>query len=317
MSKVKRLLNGKTKTMKKFRSMPVTWIGSVWCGMLAIVACTDVDHPGVNEPAAHPVVRANIAAYEQQGEAMEGENKVNHVQACQFIDGTMAEVYGNLSFDGSSCDVPLTRYEGSLYVLANTEGVIDLKALQEQNMTEEEWKKTVVDLKEGKEVAFFSGSLDLEGQDKAQVVLPLSLKRGVARFDMQMQVAGTIEVKSLTMKNVARETHLFARPDVHSPDGVTRRDTTVTFAQPLTTDTPGVFYAYGQANDGVEVSVTAVIDGEEKTLTKRLSEPVLRNTVNKIIVRKDYISVSLDVTFDEWEPGHDTELDAQHQTGRL
>jgi len=25
----------------------------------------------------------------------------------------------------------------------------------------------------------------------------------------------------------------------------------------------------------------------------------------------------LDVTFDEWEPGHDTELDAQHQTGRL
>lgn len=39
---------------------------------------------------------------------------------------------------------------------------------------------------------------------------------------------------------------------------------------------------------------------------------MIRNTVNKIIVRKDYISVNLNVSFDEWEPGNDTELEAKH-----
>ena len=33
--------------------------------------------------------------------------------------------------------------------------------------------------------------------------------------------------------------------------------------------------------------------------------------VNTIVVRRDYINVDLNVTFDEWEEGSDIELDAK------
>lgn len=61
----------------------------------------------------------------------------------------------------------------------------------------------------------------------------------------------------------------------------------------------------------MELSIDVVIDGEEKTLVKTLDAPVKRNTVNTIVVRRDYINVDLNVTFDEWEEGSDIELDAK------
>lgn len=300
------------KCMRKMTNAKTVWMGSLLFGMFGTMACADSEHPGNEETAVKPVVKARVAGYDQLADTVDGEDKVEHIQACQFIGGTLAKVYDDLAFDGSAFNLQLTDYEGTLYVIANTEGMIDLNALHDRRITEDEWKQTVLNLKEGKKVHFFSGSLSLDSFDESQTELSLSMKRGMARFDIDLQTADTASVESLTLKNVARSVYLFANPDAHSPTGVERKDTTVVFSRPLTANTSGVLYVYEQANEGLEVSVTAVIDGERKTLTKVLSEPVIRNTVNKIIVRKDYISVNLNVSFDEWEPGNDTELEAKH-----
>ena len=52
----------------------------------------------------------------------------------------------------------------------------------------------------------------------------------------------------------------------------------------------------------------AEIDGQVKTLTKQLGMALERNKIYTLTVRKDVIDVSLDLSFDEWEPGGDTEL---------
>lgn len=299
---------------KRMKKVNVLLMGSLLCGTFGVTSCSDSEHPDNVGNGTMPLVQAKIAAYEKEGTMLEGENKVEHVQACQFIDGTLAKVYDNLHFDGATCAFQLTDYKGSLYVLANTDGLIDLHELHDRRITEDEWKRTVVELKEEKEAHFFSGSLNLDEKDKSQTVLPLSIKRGVARFDIDIQTVGNASVKSLTLKNVARSAYLFSQEASHSPTGVERRDTTVAFPQPLTADTQGVLYVYEQENNGIEVSVTAVIDGEEKTLTKVLAEPLRRNTINTIIIRRDYINVNLNVTFDEWEQGSDTELEAKQRS---
>lgn len=293
------------------KKVNVLVMGSLLCG---ITSCADSEHPGNVDNSAAPLVQAKIAGYDQQGTALEGENLVEHIQACQFVDGTLVKVYDNLNFDGTSCNFQLTDHKGSLYVLANTNGLIDLQALHDRRITEDEWKQTVVQLKDEQEAHFFSGGLNLDESNKGQIVLPLSIKRGVARFDIDIQTVGTASVKSLTLKNVARSAYLFSQPSSHSPTDVERRDVAVTFPQPLTDDTEGVLYVYEQEHDGMEVSVTVTIDGEEKTLTKVLAEPVRRNTINQIIIRRDYINVNLNVSLDEWEQGSDTELEAKHRS---
>ena len=298
--------------MKNVKKASAARLAALWCGVFGLIACSDSEHPNEGGTATLPTVRTLVAEYDKQGVALDGEEQIDHIQACQFVDGSLAHVYDNLEFGHAGCQIQLTDYQGSLYVLANTEGLIDLHDLHDRNITEEEWKQTVLSLKDDKEAHFFSGSLNLDEHDKSQVELPLSIKRGVSRFDVDIQTAGITSIKSITLKNVARNVFLFSNPGAHSPTLVERRDTTITFSQPLTEDKAGVLYVYEQANDGLEITVNAVIDGQEKTLSSPLSGHIRRNTINKIIVRKDYISVNLNVTLDEWEPGNDTELEVQN-----
>lgn len=94
----------------------------------------------------------------------------------------------------------------------------------------------------------------------------------------------------------------------YSPDDVTRNDAVSSFDSPLSEDTDGVLYVNEQSADNIVIKVDAVIDGKSEVLTKTLSEPLRRNTIYTLTVRKDVIDVTLDVTFEDWEQGPDTEL---------
>lgn len=292
--------------MKKVRLM-----GLMLGGMVLTVSCSDSDYPGGGNDVTMPVVKASLSGYEGQNETLEGENDINHVQAFHFRNGVLTKVYDDLQFNDSACRIPLDSKEGSLYMLVNAEGLVDGQDLLDRNMTETEWKETVFSLKDGKEIHFFSGSLNLDEASRSQTELSLPLKRGVARFDLDIRTVGTALVKSLTLKHAAKEMYVFPKASAFSPPSVERRDTTVVFSSPLTSDAVGVLYVYEQENEGLELSLDVVIDGEEKTLVKTLDVPVKRNTVNTIVVRRDYINVDLNVTFDEWEEGSDIELDAK------
>ena len=193
-------------------------------------------------------------------------------------------------------------------MVANTGGLLDLDALKERSISESEWLRLTVAMQDASPVRFFSGSLTLDGMESSQTELPVTLKRGLARFDLQIRTAGVASVRSLTLKNAAQSAYLFPVPGDLSPADVQRRDAVATISEPLTKDTPAVLYLYEQENDGLEAVIEAEIDGVSKTLTKRLETDLERNRIYTLTVRKDVIDVHLDVSFDEWEEGGDTEL---------
>lgn len=284
-----------------------------FAAMALSVSCTKdrVNLPDTDAGANRGVtVRASIAGYYGDDNSAGAENAVRDLQACIFEDGRMTDIFDNLSLSGGSCDLAIDGHSGTLYMLANTDGLIDLAGLQAGEISEAEWLKTAVSLKDGAPADFFSGSVSLDGMDKSQTRIPLSLRRGMARFDLKFNTAGKAEVYRVTLRNASESVFLFPVSGQYSPEDVVRKDFSSEFReQPLTADTEGVLYVYEQSTgDRVVISVDAVIDGKTEVLTKELVEPLKRNTVYTLTLRKDTIDVSLDVSFDEWEPGSDTEL---------
>lgn len=275
-------------------------------GMTA-VSCTktETSTPDLSPPGT-VTVKATVSGYSGTGQALAGENTVSHLQACIFDGGKMTRIYEDLSTDGNTFGLQVDRRSGTLYLLANTDALIDLRALQESGISETEWLQTGIPYKDGRPASFFTGSIDLGSS--SHDVMQVGLKRGVARFDLQVRTAGEASISSITLENAAQSAYLFPSSGGLSPEGVTRNDLTAVFSEPLKTDTQAVLYVYEQANDAIEITVEAIIDGKTVTLTKPLSEGLRRNTIYTVTVKKDSIDVTLEVSFEDWEQGGDTEL---------
>lgn len=273
-------------------------------------SCTNDDSttPSLPDGEGNRTVKTSITRYEGIGQTLEGETTINDIQACIFEDGKISRIYTDLIPSASSFDIQIDKHAGTLYVLANTREQIDLAELKSQEITEEEWLKKCMTMKDNAPVHFYSGSLSLDDMSNSQTVLPVSLKRGVARFDLNLKTAGVTSVNSITLKNAAQSGTLFPAMSKSSTKETPVNDMTVTFDSPLTTNTSAVFYAYEQAQGNLEISVDVVIDGKPRTLTKAFQGDIKRNTIYTITVRKDVIDVTVDITFDEWEEGTDTEL---------
>lgn len=274
---------------------------------LGLSSCSDsAETPATPTPTT--VVTTRLATYDSVGQALEGENDVTDLRACLFVDGTLSKVYDTPTSVDGGYGIQIDSHTGTLYVVANTVDVLDLNALQERAISEEEWLKLSVGMQDAAPARFFSGSVRLDGMENSQTELPVTLKRGLVRFDLQIRTAGVASVKSITLRNAAQSAYLYPVSGDLSPVDVQRADAVASITEPLTGDTQAVLYVYEQENDGLEVVVEAEIDGQSKTLTKSLGCDLERNKIYTLTVRKDVIDVTLDITFDEWEEGDDTEL---------
>lgn len=296
------------KTMAKTKVINSTM--AALAAMIATVSCTkdktDIPPPGGSQGDGKVMVKATFLGYE--GGASSAPETVRDLQACIFKDGKMTHIFDGLSAAGGSCSVSLDSHSGTLYMIANTDGIIDLGSLKSGDITEDEWLRTTIALQDGRPSDFFSGSVSLDGMENTQTEIPLSLKRGAARFDLRFKTAGKAQVNSVILGNAAESVFLFPVAGRYSPDDVTRNDAVSSFDSPLSEDTDGVLYVNEQSADNIVIKVDAVIDGKSEVLTKTLSEPLRRNTIYTLTVRKDVIDVTLDVTFEDWEQGPDTEL---------
>lgn len=292
--------------MKTNKMTTVKTIAFAAAMALGLSSCSE----RVETPATpgSPVVKTRLAAFEGGGQTLEGENTLQDLRACLFVDGTLTKVYTLPVTPDAAYGLQIDRHAGTLYVVANTEGLLDLDALQESRLSEEEWRKMTVTTAGEAPARFFSGSISLDGLENSQTELPVTLRRGVARFDLQIRTAGAASVRSITLKNAAQSAYLLPVAGDLSPEAVSRADASATITEPLTKDTPAVLYAYEQENDNLTVEIVAEIDGQVKTLTRQLGMALERNKIYTLTVRKDVIDVSLDLSFDEWEPGGDTEL---------
>lgn len=294
------------KTMMKMKNLGL--VGIAFLG-LAFTACSNDNEGdgGLGETTRPLVIATRQISYEGAGQELAGENSITDMKACVFEKGIMTKVFENLQPTADDYNLQVDSYDGTIYMVANADGMLDLKQMQTEGISEEEWKTTALGMNEGKVANVFTGMLTLDGQN--QSAQTLTLKRGVARFDLNVNVAGSASIERLTLKNVAQSGYLFSQSEgVKSPTDVTRKDMEVTFDTPLTASTPAVLYVYEQENNGMEVSIDAVIDGQHKVLTKTLEGNLKRNTIYTITVRKNDIDIVVKVGIDDWEPGTDTEI---------
>ena len=167
--------------------------------------------------------------------ALEGENDVTDLRACLFVDGTLSKVYdAPTSVDGGYGIRSTTMPERSTW-WPIPRGLLDLNALQERSISESKWLELSVGMKDAAPARFFSRKLQLDGLENSQTELPVTLKRGVARFDLQApHTAGVASVSSITLKNAAQSAYLFRSRGDLSPADVTRQDAVATISEPLT-----------------------------------------------------------------------------------
>lgn len=291
----------------------IFFMAFVFLAVLASCTNDDTVSPSLPDSGGNRIVKTSITKYEGFGNIIENENVITDIQACIFENGKMSGIYNDIISSEGSFDIQIERHTGTLYVLANTCEQINLEELRGQDITEEDWLKKCMTVKDNAPVRFFTGRLSLNDMGNSQTVFPVNLKRGYARFDLNLRTAGVASVNSITLKNAAQSGALFPALSEYSPNVIPVNDMTVNFDSSLSTDTPAVFYAYEQAKGNLEICVDAVIDGKPYTLTKALDEDVKRNTIYTITIRKDVIDVTVDVSLDEWEEGFDTELVPQIQ----
>lgn len=276
---------------------------------LTFTACSneDIENGNQNETIRPLLITTRQSGYEGAGTTLEGENTITDMKACVFEKGILTKVFEDLQPTVEGYNLQVDSYNGTVYMIANTGELLDMQQMQAENVSEEEWKKTILEMDNGTAANVFTGSINLDGQ--GQPSQTLTLKRGVARFDLNIDVTGSASIEKLTLSNVAQSAYLLPQDEgIKSPDNVIRKDMEVTFNTPLTTSTPAVLYVYEQENSGLEVSIEAVIDGQHKTLSKTLEGNLKRNTVYTVTVRKNDIDIVVKVGFEDWEQGNDTEI---------
>ena len=222
------------------------------------------------------------------------------MKACLFQNGLLTKVYKDLqTTDNLEYSLGVNRLSGTLYMLADTEQLIDWNNLQPQSVTEEEWLQLTASSENGQRHAFGSGKVSLDSLTSGKQTLSVNMKRGVARFDLL--VRGTaISVHRLTLKNVRQQGYLFEQNAVSSLEDVTSDDRVCEFAAPLQKDSVGVAYVYEQKNPELMVSVDVSIAGRSYTLEEYLMEDVKRNTVYTLTVRKELLTEELRLEIEEW-----------------
>lgn len=252
-------------------------------------------------------IQTRLAGYTVGGHdaTLSGENEVSDVKACLFNNGILSKIYEIQSGNSGLYDFTVNSNSGNLYVVANTENLLDWSTIKPGHTTESEWIEMTVSISEGYVPMFFSGKTMLEKQ-VASVPVIMTLKRGLARLDITME-RDDIEVKSLTLVRVARKGYLNAQESVMSPD-TDKHDVAKSWSEPLNGDTSGVMYLYEQHNVDLSVELHVSVGGVERELTAKLPEYIKRNAVYTLNLGGDGTSLRLNVNVDEWDYADETQV---------
>lgn len=276
--------------------------------LLGMVSCTEHLEDMSQGDTSLLKVRGVFSDFASAGSAAGAGEGVSEMKACLFQNGLLTKVYKDLqTTDNLEYSLGVNRLSGTLYMLADTEQLIDWNNLQPQSVTEEEWLQMTASSENGQPHPFWTGKVSLDSLTSGKQTLSVNMKRGVARFDLL--VRGTaISVHRLTLKNVRQQGYLFDQNAVSSPEDVTSDDRVCEFAAPLQKDSVGVAYVYEQKNPELMVSVDVSIAGRSYTLEEYLMEDVKRNTVYTLTVRKELLTEELRLEIEEWNKEGDIAL---------
>lgn len=270
----------------------------------ALAAACSGKLPDVNPPAYGGMlaVRAGLESLGTGTVADGSTDRINDMHACIFRDGILSEVYSDLQDSGNGYMISTGSMTGHLYMLGNTEGILDLSSLEERGITEEEWSDLTVAYQDGKPSRFFTGMVDLGSSNAGNYVLQVSMIRSVARFDLRIVSDETVSVDRIVFGNVSGESFIIPGTGSAPHGGISGEDT-YDFQEPLTGDTQGIAYMYEQMNPALEVSISMTVGGRQYVRKASLPDVIKRNTVYTLAILKNSVSADFEVSVTEWNDG--------------
>lgn len=294
-----------------------TWIdnltkrlSSLWLVLPVLLAsCSEQPESLSGAPAAGAAVQIAAAPFAgTDGAETPAADALRQVDGYLFEQERLTKVYASLPLDEGGCRLQLERLSGRLYVVADARPEV-ASGEPALGLAESEWLEATVGGEESVVADFASGVVDLDRVAAGTASVPLTLRHGVARLDLRLRVAGTVEVGSLTLLDAASAGYLLPRDGgPATPAGAPRVDRTVEAAWPVSEDTPGVAYLYEQTGGGVRVRLEVVIDGRSSTLEGTLPEPIERNHVYTVTVRKDVSDAEAQLVVEAWGDGGESDL---------
>ena len=101
-------------------------------------------------------VQTRLAGYVVGGNdaTLSEENVITDVKACLFEEGVLSRVYDNLAGNNGSYDLIVDGNYGNLYVLVNTEGLLDWDNMVVGKTMESEWMAQTVSMRDDKTSMF-------------------------------------------------------------------------------------------------------------------------------------------------------------------
>ena len=274
--------------------------------LLSAVSCDGIRSVPDAVPVGGGILTAEFAGYSGGVQALPSEESVSEIAVFHFDDGRLVGTY--LPEPGQPLSLALEKFSGTVYVVAVTP---EAPAYERPGggTSESDWLMSVMSAGDDGTGMFYTGRAELDGAARSAV--PVRLERGVARFDMNVEVKGRAEVKEVVFRNARLDAYLFG-PSLTggklNPDGASEGSIMIGFDEPLTSSREGIAYIPPQDNASLEVSVTAVVDGTEHVLESPLPEKISRNTVYSLALRKDSVGGSLSLSVAEWGDGGQTGL---------
>ncbi len=265
--------------------------------LLTGLSCDDQSHGEDLFENSDRIICAEVSyLFSDNQTEVDSEDNIEEIGAYLFDEGKFVKEYIGSKQAHSKYEFRLDAMKGNLYVVANASLLPDF-ASPAPGLSEEEWRKTIIHSTDGKAERVYTGVVSLS--NPSDYVIPVSLKRAAARFDLRIAVAGTVEVKEITFKNVAKNAYLFPQSEVVSPEVRDTTDISLVPEQPYHDTEPGILYVYEQHNRDLKVVLNATIEGKEYSLESDLPETISRNTVYSITLRKDVVDKEVQLTVEE------------------
>lgn len=275
----------------------------VWMVMVLFVSCSD----RWNENQSPPTLgQYTVLAKTNVFKPGETEVGVEDMHVCIFRDGMLSEVQTHLQKTNSGYPLTINKMSGNMYVLANTENLVDLEMLKTSGISEEQWLKTIVSGTEP--VQYFTGKVDLNSVTAGDYTVPVTLIRGVARFDVEIFSVEKLTVDKIVFTGLMHDAYFLSQNSVITPEHSSSFTDTVNFSTPVEHYQKGIMYVYEQKNPSLTVAVTISVAGKTYVKEVRLPEQIKRNTAYSIIVTKETFTSEITLEIVEWDREDDLML---------
>lgn len=214
------------------------------------------------------------------------DDNVSGMAGCHFRNGVLVHVYDVFHEEEDGYGLKVAGLYGTLYLVAWSGEGRPYEDLP-QGFPETEWLHTVVS---GQDM-FMTGSADLSAAATGR--LPVVMRRGMARFDLVLDVEGEVTVRKAIIHSVMKQGWLFPQEELSPVPGAAVGDV----------DLAPFAYLHEQSNPDLRVEVAAVVDGREYILEAALPREVRRNTRYSVTLRRDSQNQELCLEVVPWEDG--------------